>query len=201
MPARHYEWLFQAAPASPGHTPVYRSKRLAPDQLAGAAAAAQQAAVPPLCSSFRGSATLRQVFLAAVEEHGDRPLLGSRAAGPDGALRGGGAPRQRGLGRHPAAHLLLPTSCWRNAGSAGDYVWQSYRQVHQQVQPLAGAMARAGAGRGARVGVYGVNSPEWATVSRHWQAGRQDRQGASRCDAGCHLLPNIWLALCARRRR
>ena len=50
------------------------------------------------------------------------------------------------------------------AGSAGEYEWQSYRQVSQQVEALARAMARAGAGRGGRVGVYGVGSPEWATV-------------------------------------
>ena len=90
--SRYYEWLVSAGgPArSADHTPVYRSKRLAPPDDApecqpAAAGEAAAAAVPPLCASFRGSTTLAQVFRAAVQEHGDRPLLGKRAVGADGA--------------------------------------------------------------------------------------------------------------------
>jgi hypothetical protein len=43
-------------------------------------------APPPLCTSYRGSTTLCQLFRAAVREHRDRALLGKRAILPDGEL-------------------------------------------------------------------------------------------------------------------
>jgi acyl-CoA synthetase (AMP-forming)/AMP-acid ligase II len=51
------------------------------------------------------------------------------------------------------------------AGSAGEYQWQSYQQVARQVEALGRAMAAAGVRAGSRVGVFGVNSPEWVMVS------------------------------------
>ena len=78
----YYDWLLAVEPAaSEQHTPVYRSKRLSASDEAGGSSSGGAA---PLTTSFRGCSTLREVFEAAVEEHGDGPLLGRRLVQPDG---------------------------------------------------------------------------------------------------------------------
>ncbi|KAG2445761.1 hypothetical protein HXX76_000366 [Chlamydomonas incerta] len=59
-----------------------------------------------------------------------------------------------------------PAPClgWRPAtadGRAGRYTFHSYSQVDGQVAALASGLAAAGLAAGDRVGVYGVNCPEW----------------------------------------
>jgi long-chain acyl-CoA synthetase len=46
-------------------------------------------------------------------------------------------------------------------GTPGPYTWQSYADVLARVTAVGTALARAGVGAGGRVGVYGVNAPEW----------------------------------------
>jgi long-chain acyl-CoA synthetase len=53
------------------------------------------------------------------------------------------------------ARTLLPD------GEAGPYEWQTYAEVGARVDAVGTALARARVGAGGRVGVYGVNSPEW----------------------------------------
>ena len=46
-------------------------------------------------------------------------------------------------------------------GEPGDYVWQTYAAVHARVTAVGTALDAAGIKKGSRVGVYGINSPEW----------------------------------------
>jgi long-chain acyl-CoA synthetase len=46
-------------------------------------------------------------------------------------------------------------------GQAGDFVWQSYREVGQRVHNLAAALKALGLEPKARVGLYAPNRPEW----------------------------------------
>lgn len=46
-------------------------------------------------------------------------------------------------------------------GKAHPYEWLSYAEVGERVDAIAGAMAALGLKAHGRVGVYGVNSPEW----------------------------------------
>ncbi|XP_047329112.1 long chain acyl-CoA synthetase 4-like [Impatiens glandulifera] len=46
-------------------------------------------------------------------------------------------------------------------GEAGEYVWQTYKQVYDIVMKLGNSIRSCGVGEGGRCGIYGVNSPEW----------------------------------------
>ncbi|CAI5991270.1 unnamed protein product, partial [Closterium sp. NIES-65] len=46
-------------------------------------------------------------------------------------------------------------------GKAGPFVWDTYSQVHDKVLHLGSAYRAAGLEANAKVGIYGINSPEW----------------------------------------
>ena len=43
----------------------------------------------------------------------------------------------------------------------GDFEWMTYAETAAKVDAVGAALAGAGVAAGARVGVYGANSPEW----------------------------------------
>ncbi|CAI5509339.1 unnamed protein product, partial [Closterium sp. Naga37s-1] len=46
-------------------------------------------------------------------------------------------------------------------GKPGPFVWDTYSQVHDKVLHLGSAYRAAGLEANAKVGIYGINSPEW----------------------------------------
>ncbi|BBN15845.1 long-chain acyl-CoA synthetase [Marchantia polymorpha subsp. ruderalis] len=46
-------------------------------------------------------------------------------------------------------------------GKAGEYVWQTYKQVLDKVTKLGSAMRHVGVNPKDRAGIYGANTPEW----------------------------------------
>lgn len=54
---------------------------------------------------------------------------------------------------------------WRpidsETGKAGDYKWMTYAETNEKVQAIASGLSRLGITKDNRVGVYGVNCPEW----------------------------------------
>ncbi|CAI5473549.1 unnamed protein product, partial [Closterium sp. Yama58-4] len=46
-------------------------------------------------------------------------------------------------------------------GKAGPFVWDTYSQVHAKVLKLGSAYRAAGLDANSKVGIYGINSPEW----------------------------------------
>lgn len=54
-------------------------------------------------------------------------------------------------------------------GEPGPYKWQTYRDVGESVDAIAGGIMQLGHEAHGRIGVYGINSPEWMIAM---QAGR-----------------------------
>ena len=46
-------------------------------------------------------------------------------------------------------------------GKPGPYKWQTYREVGEAVDAIAGGIMQLGHKAHGRIGVYGINSPEW----------------------------------------
>lgn len=46
-------------------------------------------------------------------------------------------------------------------GKPGKYVWQTYKEVYEIVMKIGTSIRSVGLDKGARCGIYGVNSPEW----------------------------------------
>lgn len=46
-------------------------------------------------------------------------------------------------------------------GEPGPYKWQTYREVGEAVDAIAGGIMQLGHKAHGRIGVYGINSPEW----------------------------------------
>ena len=46
-------------------------------------------------------------------------------------------------------------------GEPGMYKWQTYREVGETVDAIAGGIMQLGHKAHGRIGVYGINSPEW----------------------------------------
>lgn len=49
-------------------------------------------------------------------------------------------------------------------GHAGDYVFQNYSSVAEEVKAIGGALANQGLGAGAPVSIFAINRPEWIKV-------------------------------------
>ncbi|KAM7274842.1 hypothetical protein ACFE04_016708 [Oxalis oulophora] len=52
---------------------------------------------------------------------------------------------------------------WRNIvdGKVGPYLWKTYKEVYDEILLIGSALRASGAEPGSRVGIYGVNCPEW----------------------------------------
>ncbi|XP_021768691.1 long chain acyl-CoA synthetase 1-like [Chenopodium quinoa] len=52
---------------------------------------------------------------------------------------------------------------WREmvSGKWGPYVWKTYKEVYEEVLNIGSALRACGAQPGAKVGIYGVNCPQW----------------------------------------
>ncbi|TKW01211.1 hypothetical protein SEVIR_8G164900v4 [Setaria viridis] len=59
-------------------------------------------------------------------------------------------PKNRMLGRRQVT-----------GGKAGEYVWQTYEEVHQKVMRIGSAIRSFGVKPGSHCGIYGSNCPEW----------------------------------------
>ena len=46
-------------------------------------------------------------------------------------------------------------------GEPGAYVWQTYKEIGEKVDAIAGGIMHLGLQAHGRIGVYGINSPEW----------------------------------------
>ena len=46
-------------------------------------------------------------------------------------------------------------------GQPGMYKWQTYREIGETVDAIAGGIMQLGHKAHGRIGVYGINSPEW----------------------------------------
>ena len=46
-------------------------------------------------------------------------------------------------------------------GEPGAYVWQTYKEIGEKVDAIAGGIMHLGHQAHGRIGVYGINSPEW----------------------------------------
>ncbi|CAN6468968.1 unnamed protein product [Victoria cruziana] len=44
---------------------------------------------------------------------------------------------------------------------AGKYVWKTYKEVYEEVLQIGSALRASGAEPGSRIGIYGVNCPQW----------------------------------------
>ena len=63
-------------------------------------------------------------------------------------------------------------------GEPGAYVWQTYKEIGEKVDAIAGGIMHLGHQAHGRIGVYGINSPEWmitmqvvllhASIPRHF---------------------------------
>jgi long-chain acyl-CoA synthetase len=63
-----------------------------------------------------------------------------------------------------AKYSNLPLLGWRpfdEAGKVGGYQWMTYSETAERVVEVASGLAALGLTAGNRVGVYGVNCPEW----------------------------------------
>jgi long-chain acyl-CoA synthetase len=63
-----------------------------------------------------------------------------------------------------AKHSKEPLLGWRpfdEAGKVQPYVWITYEETAERVKEVASGLAALGLTAGSRVGVYGVNCPEW----------------------------------------
>lgn len=114
----------------------------------------------------------RDVYLASISE-----IRPARADGPPSASR---------IYRLPIAKDAFPTSEWATlhelfeksvakysnepllgwrpfdeAGKVQPYVWMTYEETAERVKEVASGLAGLGLTAGSRVGVYGVNCPEW----------------------------------------
>ncbi|XP_010523913.1 PREDICTED: long chain acyl-CoA synthetase 1 isoform X2 [Tarenaya hassleriana] len=49
----------------------------------------------------------------------------------------------------------------RLIGQVGPYVWKTYKEAYEEVLRIGSALRAAGAEPGSRVGIYGVNCPQW----------------------------------------
>lgn len=73
-----------------------------------------------------------------------------------------------------AKYSNLPLLGWRpfdEAGKVGEYQWMTYAETAERVGEVASGLAALGLTAGNRVGVYGVNCPEWMLamqVRREW---------------------------------
>ncbi|CAO2818692.1 unnamed protein product [Amaranthus hypochondriacus] len=52
---------------------------------------------------------------------------------------------------------------WREMvdGKWGPYIWKTYKDVYEEVLKIGSALRACGAQPGARIGIYGVNCPQW----------------------------------------
>ncbi|KAM7274712.1 hypothetical protein ACFE04_016578 [Oxalis oulophora] len=52
---------------------------------------------------------------------------------------------------------------WRNVvdGRVGPYMWKTYKEVYDEILLVGAALRSSGAEPGSRVGIYGVNCPQW----------------------------------------
>lgn len=46
-------------------------------------------------------------------------------------------------------------------GEPGPYKWQTYKEIGENVDAIAGGITHLGHKAHGRIGVYGINSPEW----------------------------------------
>ncbi|KAK9139149.1 hypothetical protein Scep_008830 [Stephania cephalantha] len=55
---------------------------------------------------------------------------------------------------------------WRQIvdGKVGPYLWKTYKEVYEEVLHIGSALRKCGAEPGARVGIYGINCPQWVTA-------------------------------------
>ena len=60
-----------------------------------------------------------------------------------------------------AERPCLGTRKKQEDGTVGPFEFQTYTQVHEQVVQVASALKEIGVAGGNRVGIYGVNCPEW----------------------------------------
>lgn len=55
---------------------------------------------------------------------------------------------------------------WREItnGKAGHYLWKTYKEIYHEVLQVGSALRQLGAEPGSRIGIYGVNCPQWIVV-------------------------------------
>ncbi|KAJ0979965.1 hypothetical protein J5N97_015439 [Dioscorea zingiberensis] len=55
---------------------------------------------------------------------------------------------------------------WREFtnGNAGPYLWKTYKEIYEEVLNVGSALKQLGAEPGTRIGVYGVNCPQWVVA-------------------------------------
>ena len=66
----------------------------------------------------------------------------------------------RAVAKYPD-NKCLGTRAKNSDGSAGDYVWKTYKEVAEEVVLLASGLKATGAQAKASIGVLGSNSAEW----------------------------------------
>ncbi|KAM0954529.1 putative long-chain-fatty-acid--CoA ligase [Dioscorea sansibarensis] len=47
---------------------------------------------------------------------------------------------------------------------AGHYLWKTYKEIYEEVLNVGSALQRLGARSGSRIGIYGVNCPQWVVA-------------------------------------
>ncbi|KAH7676375.1 Long-chain-fatty-acid--CoA ligase protein [Dioscorea alata] len=47
---------------------------------------------------------------------------------------------------------------------AGHYLWKTYKEIYEEVLNVGSALQQLGAQRGSRIGIYGVNCPQWVVA-------------------------------------
>eukprot|EP00004_Rigifila_ramosa_P001964 TRINITY_DN1198_c0_g1_i1.p2 TRINITY_DN1198_c0_g1~~TRINITY_DN1198_c0_g1_i1.p2 ORF type:complete len:700 (-),score=161.39 TRINITY_DN1198_c0_g1_i1:20-2119(-) len=65
-----------------------------------------------------------------------------------------------------ASKPMLGTREYLPGGKRGDYKWKTYAQIQQDVTALGSALVQLGLQRGARVGIYMINSEEWVVTAQ-----------------------------------
>ncbi|PKA54687.1 Long chain acyl-CoA synthetase 1 [Apostasia shenzhenica] len=55
---------------------------------------------------------------------------------------------------------------WRefNKGKAGPYVWKTFKEVYEEVIHVGSALQTLDVAPGSRIGIYGINCPQWAVA-------------------------------------
>ncbi|CEF99823.1 AMP-dependent synthetase/ligase [Ostreococcus tauri] len=95
------------------------------------------------------------------------------------------------LSRHAREKCLGARVVDRATGAAGSYAFKTFEEVGRERAMAGGALAALGIGKGARVGLYSINSPEWVACEA-----AMTRQGVTSVPLYDTLGPDAVVYIC-----